>query len=453
MSLISKKNKDFEWWLNAMLWIGSGLSIALYNNQLAIFLYFISGLHFIIASQTSYAYFPITLLKGLLSFFMGIFSSFYSNLFNQTLPNPSATQTKTPIWKKIILYTIPVLIVIIFLKLYQLANPVFAEYTAFLNLDFIKWDFIVLYIVLYSLLYGFFYYQKIAEIDELDKNLSSDIQKNYTDKIQSMFGIENELKMSKLIIFTLTILLIFFLVIDGLTIFNVIENNLNHSQNVHQGIFILILSIVLVIFIVTYVFRGQLNFIETKTLKNLAILWLILNIILTFFTSIKNYNYINEWGLTHKRIGVFVYLFLCLIGLLLTIYKIQKQKSLWFLFNKSMMSFLTVLICYSLFNWNGFIAKYNLSTSHLTSDKVDLAYNFSLGYEAYPYLMDYFNKHPLENHFIRKKFDYEVKHLNPIYQNWTDFPSLKLSYYLVYKQLENYKPLLKNDYEPYYSRF
>jgi len=437
------------WWLSAFLWIGSGLALTLNNGILSPFLYVITALNFYNVSQNKNSQFPFTLLKSVLSLFIGIIKGMFPKSFFESkkeMPLDKDSKHKN-LLKKILTYSIPVVIVIIFLKLYQQANPKFAEITEFINLDFINWSFIFTYLLLYVFLNGFYFYYPVDQtLDELGNNKPTEIKENYTDSIQTKFGIENELKMSQLIVITLTLLLTSFLIVDFLTVFNVIDNNLSHSDNVHQGIFILIVSIIFVIIIVSFTFRGQLNFTNDRVLKNTTIIWLVLNVVLIGLNAIKNNNYIYDWGLTHKRIGVFAYLFLCLLGLIFTIYKIQHKKSLWFLLNKIILTFLSFLVIYSMVNWNGVIAKYNLSEDRFPPEKIDLFYNISLGYEAYPYLIDYFERHPNPENSAHKRFDFRAKNFNPIIKSWKDFPSFNLSHYLVYKKLQNYKPLKNNDY-------
>ena len=58
--------------------------------------------------------------------------------------------------------------------------------------------------------------------------------------------------------------------------FLVKENrHMTHSQNIHQGITILISSILLVILIIGFIYRGGLNHAKNKTIERLSIFWLI----------------------------------------------------------------------------------------------------------------------------------------------------------------------------------
>jgi Domain of unknown function (DUF4173) len=150
---------------------------------------------------------------------------------------------------------------------------------------------------------------------------------------------------------------------------------------------------VLVIVLITYLFRGSLNFQKNKSLKILAIVWLALNVVLVFTTAFKNYDYVAQLGFTYKRLGVYLYLLLCLVGLSFTLYKIFRTLSVWYLMRNMSISFLVVFAMASLFNWDKLITKYNLE--HVKEECLDLEYLYSLGPDSYPDLMKYHVDHQL----------------------------------------------------------
>jgi hypothetical protein len=81
------------------------------------------------------------------------------------------------------------------------------------------------------------------------------------------------------------------------------------SQYLHNGTDSLIASIILAVSVILFYFRGYLNFYEgNKWLKALTYLWIAQNIMLVISTAYRNTVYIGDYGLTHKRIGVYVYL-------------------------------------------------------------------------------------------------------------------------------------------------
>jgi len=453
----SKSKKTTQWWLSAVLWIGSGCSICLSHTYIGGVLYFITALNFFAQSFNHKFSFPYTILHSLFSFFIGIAKFLTPPIKENPLSeneNAKKETIESKSLKKVLLFGIPTFLIFIFLKLYQFANPKFAEYTEFINLKFLNWEFILLYIALMIILYGLYIFNRFEVSEDWDLNTLNDINLNYDDKIQHKIGVETEQKVAILTLSTLNFLLVSFLIIDGITLFNPsIHSELSHSENVHQGINILITSIILVIFIVGYIFRGGLNFIQSKSVKILSTIWLFLNIIITFFNGIKNYHYIYEWGLTHKRVGVYTYLMLCIIGLIFTLYKIWNQKSFAYLVRSVMLSSTSFLVIFSIFNWNYIIAKYNLNDSHFPKSKIDFYYNLDLGYEAYPALLTYFEKHPDSDRNIYEMLDYRIlNHTSRFNNNWKNFPSIKWSELQAEKELEDYQPLEINNFQPYRSQ-
>lgn len=453
-------NKSIKWWMSALLWIASGCSIFLSHTYTGGTLYFITALHFFAQSSNQKMSLPYTVMHSLFSLFIGIgkfLTPPQKPKENITLED---TETKkntieSKILKKIFLFGVPILLIFIFLKLYQFANPKFAEYTAFINLKFLNWQFILLYIGLMIILYGFYLFNRFDISEKWDLNTPNTIYSSYEDKIQSKIGLEAEQKMATITLVTLNLLLISFLIIDGITLFgNNIDSEVSHSENVHMGINILITSIVLVIFIIGYLFRGGLNFIQSKSVKILGSIWLLLNVIITVFNWVKNSNYILEWGLTHKRIGVYTYLTLCIIGLGFTLYKIWNQKSFTYLVRNVTLSFTAFLVVFSLFNWNSIIAHYNLNDSRFSENKIDFYYNLDLGYEAHPALLTYFKKHPNANRNVYEMLDYRIiDHKSRFKNDWRNFPSIKWSEFMIEKKFKDYQPLESNDFKPYQERY
>jgi hypothetical protein len=199
----------------------------------------------------------------------------------------------------------------------------------------------------------------------------------------SLFGLlENELKGGLFLFFLLNLLTLSFHATDLYYFFVPVEHGImiNHSQQVHQGVNSLIVSIVLAIVIVLYFFRGELNFIAgNKGLKILAFVWLFQNILLAFSTAHRNYMYIDSHGLTNKRIGVYVWLILVAIGIIWTFVKIIGTKTTWYLLRTNSWTVYIVMLCYTAIPWDRVIVRYNLT--HLEKE-IDFEYLKSLGASA-----------------------------------------------------------------------
>jgi len=447
LSTISDTPKNKRWWISALLFVGSALSLFLSHTFLGGFLFFLTGFNFISVNYNSNYSFPFSISHTFFSFILGFARFLTPNKKAIEIPINENLKKENKILKSIFLYATPIVIVIIFLKLYQLANPKFEEYTQFLSLEFIEWPFIFMYIMISFVFYGFYLYNTYKPSEDWDFNTKNSIDTNYTDSFQNKIGIDTEQKMASILLITLNILLIAFLSIDGITLFSTnIDAELSHSQTVHQGINVLITSIVLVILIVGFMYRGSLNFIKNRPNLYLTFSWLILNIIMTIFNSMKNYNYINEWGLTHKRIGVFIYLTLCIIGLSFTLYKVLNAKSFTFLIRRVSYSFVSFLVFYSIINWNYIIISYNLNDTHFNESTVDLYYNYNLGYSTYPELVSYFKKHPNVNTQLLNQLNNRLIYIKEnVKTDWKDLPSIKWFDYRAKQKLKDYKPVINSD--------
>ena len=116
--------------------------------------------------------------------------------------------------------------------------------------------------------------------------------------------------------------------------------------------------------VIMFYFKGGFNFDEkAKNLKRLSKIWIFLNGILILSTIIKNSEYVSFFGLTYKRLGVYAFLILAIIGLVFTFLKITKQKTNAYLFNQMVWYFYgTILLC-SYANWGNLITNYNISVN------------------------------------------------------------------------------------------
>ena len=204
----------------------------------------------------------------------------------------------------------------------------------------------------------------------------------------SMLSLKKELRSGVFLLVALNLLL---LLVNGFDIywvwFNFTWNGEFLKQFVHEGTYLLILSILLSAVIVIYYFRRNQNFYEkSKTLKTLSYLWIAQNIILCISVGIRNYWYIDYFNLAYKRIGVFAFLLLVIYGLYTIYLKVKNHQSNYHLLRKNSYSFFLVLLILSLFNWDVIITKYNFKHA----DKAFLHFDFlaDMSPKALPY-MDY----------------------------------------------------------------
>ena len=152
------------------------------------------------------------------------------------------------------------------------------------------------------------------------------------------------------------------------------EDSESYSQYLHNGVQMLIISIILAIGIILFFFRGFSNFLkEAKWLKVLGFIWIAQNVILLASTAIRNQMYVEAYGLSHKRIGVFIYLLLATTGLILTLYKLALKKNNGFLFRKNAWAFYAVLLMATPIQWDQIITEYNIQLA-ATQQKISGCY-------------------------------------------------------------------------------
>jgi hypothetical protein len=157
------------------------------------------------------------------------------------------------------------------------------------------------------------------------------------------------------------------------------------KQFVHEGTWLLILSIVISIVLVLYHFRGNLNFLtRNKTLKVLSYVWLMQNAVLAVSVAIRNFYYISYFSLAYKRIGVLIFLVLVLCGLITVVIKVMKQRTGFYLFRINALAWFIVLVVASSVPWDVIIARHNIG--HADRSFLHLNYLSSLSDKALPYL-------------------------------------------------------------------
>jgi len=344
-----------------------------------------------------------SVVAGLLMSFVSVISSWYFIIINQFIIRPaeameSEEKPKQPFSTKMLVYGVPVIIVIIFFALYRNSNPVFDYFASKINFDFISFQWVLFTIFGWLLLFGFFCYREWKEVSTFDIKSSGTITSerinpnNLLNKILTV-GNENTSGIMLFLLLNLMLLLVNIIDINFLFLNGELPKSVNRSQMVHQGVDALIWSIILAISLILYHFRGRLNFFENnRWIKVLALVWIFQNIFMVFSTGVRNEMYITADGITAKRIGVYFYLGLCIIGLIFTFVKILKLKTNWELVRQASFSFYIVLLLSCLFNWEAFITDYNVGFQKTHRKQVDGGYFVSLSAASLGELIDLRNK-------------------------------------------------------------
>ncbi len=399
----------------------SAVNVTMQNTLLAIILNIFSLITLAGLSINPKSSLLIATLNSVYSFFTSILLRLIEKIEAKNTMNLGFMGKVT--FQKIKMVLIPLVVISIFISLYASANPLFQSLIDKMNLDFISWQWVQFTAIGFLVLFGFFYQSHIPALSDADRLAENNLTRIHKTKPFSNFiGLKYEYKTGWILLLLLNLLL---LVFNGLDINFLLFNKtpvLVQSDYLHQGVNTLITSIILAILVILYYFRRNLNFYKNnKGLRVLAYLWVIQNVILIIATLAKNANYIAHDGLTYKRIGIYVFLFLTLIGLVTTFIKVHKIKSNWFLVRINSILFYGIFIIGTAFNWDGIITNYNLQNN----ENIDIDYLTSLTDSNIPQLVDLVKKRGAfftENQraaINTKKSDFLYKTENKGWKSWS----------------------------------
>jgi Leucine-rich repeat (LRR) protein len=260
---------------------------------------------------------------------------------------------------KVTMCILTIIIGLIFFFIYRNINPLFLKHTAFISMDLLSINWLIFTFLGWLIAYNFFKQKKVEEMDGWFFQLPLFVVKDQERK-----EIKNErLAFTSLFIWLNAMLLIINLMdVQYLYLDLGLPDDITHKQFVHNGVNMLILSIVLGICLLLYFFRGSLNFIaKNKFARVLAILWIAQNIIMVVSTVMRNTLYVNEALLTYKRIGVYFWLLFAIIGLFLGLIKIIKLKTSWYIIRNISGAMFVVLILSASVDWDQMISKFNVN--------------------------------------------------------------------------------------------
>jgi hypothetical protein len=325
----------------------------------------------------------------------------YNKRLRKRTEKPDASEKQLVKWMS--LAVAPFAVGLTFFLLYRSANPVFNEYASRIKLDFISADLVFFTIGGLILLYGFLYPRQIAALAAPDAHAPNNLSPGDDagkDWLRKYLNLPLEYKSALVLFGLLNVLLLSVNILDLIFLYfdHDLPEELTYAQFLHQGVGALITSVVLAAAIILLYFRGELNFYKQNTwLKFLVYLWIAQNIFMVISTAWRNELYIEEYSLTYKRIGVYFYLGLTIIGLLFTAIKVAGRKTNWYLFRVNAWAFYIVMVGACFVSWPALVAKYNTQFALRKNKPLDPYYLINLSYQTLPYLAEYNGKAPLDS--------------------------------------------------------
>lgn len=331
-------------------------------------------------------------------------------------------------WYKFLAAAIVFLLCILFFEMYKSANPLFAENTKWINFNFISVMWVLFTLSGFLIAYGIIKHRTIPSIETWENQLPNE---NKKEENSNWKRIEIERFAGILLFLFLNFMLIILNFGDITSIWfkAALPVGISHSDFVHNGVGVIILSLVIATSVLMYLYRGDFrSFKYSSSLKLLILLWIVQSLIMLFSTTCRNHIYVSSFNLTYKRIGVYVWLLLAAIGLVMVYFKIVKEKSNWYLIRKNFSVWLSVLVISATVNWDIIITRYNLSNKPFKD--VDFYYLFSLSYSNIPELIEVTKDKDfrLINHKLR---NFKSRYDRYYSEQYTQLLSNKIKNYLV----------------------
>ncbi|MEL1254978.1 DUF4173 domain-containing protein [Flavobacterium sp. DGU38] len=300
-------------------------------------------------------------------------------MFKQWLPEKKIHNNFA---KKIVAFVvIPAVFLGLFFIVYSFGSDHFSSLFTDYTLEIDLWQLIVISVLGFYISFSFWNYW-IPEVCYEKKHLLDNDFSN-TDEIESQntfsfLDVDFERKSGEITLVLLNLMLLVFIGTYNYEQFFEVAEKTNLSSDTHERVNAVIFSIVMAVGVILFYFKGGFNFDEKAAqLKRLAKIWIALNCALIISAFTKNTEYIAFFGLTYKRLGVYLFLALAIIGLILSFQKIIKQKTNAYLFN-NMIWYLygTILVC-SYFNWGNLITNYNISVNKGVEPRFLSSLNFN----------------------------------------------------------------------------
>ncbi|MCU7615536.1 DUF4173 domain-containing protein [Chryseobacterium sp. GMJ5] len=298
--------------------------------------------------------------------------------FDEWLPKTNTSR----LWQKIVaVIIIPLVLISVFFGIYSAGSTHFANLFTNYELDINFWQLIGISVLGFFIAFNYWNYSVEKLIYKQNHIFHNDFKTN--DIVQkptySFLDIDAERMSGVISFFLLNILLVFFIITFNYEQFYEAVKTPNQlSEETHERVVAVILSIVMAILVIMFYFKSNFNFDpKAGLMKILVKIWIILNAVLVISAMLKNLEYIVHYGFTYKRLGVCAFLILSVIGLIATFFKIQMKKRNAYLFNTMVWFFYGTVLACSYINWGGIITAQNMKRKDFAVNYHVTSINFS----------------------------------------------------------------------------
>lgn len=278
-------------------------------------------------------------------------------------------------------------LVLIFFFLYKGANPLFDDLTKKIDLSWFDIPFIFFTLLGFWICFIFVYPYVNQNNSLWDKNKLAELKIEDEDQNTSSKQFVGLIAILVFICLNIMLLSLNILDIKSIFILEKLPDNIFLSDFLHFSVWSIVFSVILAIILIVGIQQFK---IKNNLIKVLIYIWIFQSLIMVFNTFVRNYWYsFNQ--ITYLRIGVFVFLSMCIFGLIYTAYSIFKRRNYWFLLNLNLNTWFYVLVFTSLFSWDRIITTHNLKFEKI--DQIDMQYLSSLSENNVDLLAEFYVKH------------------------------------------------------------
>lgn len=194
--------------------------------------------------------------------------------------------------------------------------------------------------------------------------------------------------------FVLVVLNALFFLINTIDVFYLWRNaglprGVSYSQFVHEGVFSLIVAVLLSGLVITVIFQQASTVKRGRFLRACALLWVAQNLVLIAGVFLRLKLYVLAYQLSTQRVYVGCFLLLVVAGFILLAWHVARDGNINALVFRNAVATFILFYILQFANVNGWVADYNVTCwKHDPSRPLDIAYLNSLGPDAWPALVD-----------------------------------------------------------------
>jgi len=295
--------------------------------------------------------------------------------------------------KKVYLIIIPLIIIALFTSIYSASNQLFddtvqqaainiSDFFTFIT-DLISPETFIL-LITGTIIGSVFLFEGISKkTKRTEMAKQEDLSRVRNKKVSRWFSnslsLLDEYKSGVFLMIALNILLAVLNFFDLKLIWFGFEWNGEYLKPMlHEGTYLLIMSILISMGVLLFYFRANINFLhKNKSLKVLSYIWIGQNAFLSLSVLMRTYHYVQHFNLAYRRIALVFFVLLCLAGLFLIFKKIQGRRSLYFIIKRMSLAAYLLLVTCTLPDWDRIIARYNFSHHETAFVHLDFLSNLS----------------------------------------------------------------------------